>query len=63
MVSVAFQLIEEFTAHAQRDSLEDTREIPQTALTLQITYVHPMVTVHKFSKNLEAISKTLDSEE
>jgi len=27
MVSVAFQLIEEVTAHAQRDSLEDTREI------------------------------------
>ena len=27
MVSVASQLIEEVTAHAQRDSLEDAREI------------------------------------
>jgi len=27
MASVAFQLIEEVTAHAQRDSLEDEREI------------------------------------
>ena len=27
MVSVAFQLIEEVTAHAQSDSLEDAREI------------------------------------
>jgi len=27
MASVAFQLIEEVTAHAQSDSLEDAREI------------------------------------
>jgi len=27
MASVAFQLIEEITAHAQSDSLEDAREI------------------------------------
>jgi len=27
MASVAFQLIEEVTAHAQSDSLEDVREI------------------------------------
>ena len=27
MASVASQLIQEFTAHAQRDSLEDAREI------------------------------------
>jgi hypothetical protein len=36
MVSVASQLIEEVTAHAQRDSLEDA----QMVLTFRITVVH-----------------------
>jgi len=39
MASVASQLIEEVTAHAQCDSLEDAREYAQTVLTFQLTYV------------------------
>jgi len=35
MASVASQLIQEVTAHAQSDSLEDA----QTVLTFRITYV------------------------
>jgi len=36
MASVASQLIEEVTAHALNDSLEDA----QTVLTFRITYIH-----------------------
>jgi len=39
MASVASQLIEEVTAHAQRDSLEDPREICADVPTFRITYV------------------------
>ena len=39
MASVASQLIQEVTAHAQSDSLEDAREICADVLTSQITYV------------------------
>ena len=39
MASVASQLIEEVTAHAQSDSLEDAREICAGG-TFRITYVH-----------------------
>jgi len=38
MASVASQLIEEATAHAQSDSVEDARDA-QTVLTFRITYV------------------------
>ena len=41
MASVASQLIEEITTHAQRDSLEDA----QTVLTFRITYVYVCIDV------------------
>ena len=44
MASVASQLIEEGTAHAQSDSLEDA----QTVLTFRITYVQTNLTSCSF---------------
>jgi len=38
MASVASQLIEEVTAHAQRDSLEDSREICAVPNNLRILW-------------------------
>jgi len=40
MASVAPQLIEEVTGHAQSDSIEDAREICTDILTFGITYVY-----------------------
>ena len=42
MASVASQLIEEVTAHAQSDSLEDAREICADG-TFRITYVESIL--------------------
>ena len=39
MASVASQLIEEVTAHAQSDSLEDVREICADGTYFRITYL------------------------
>ena len=39
MASVASQLTQEVTAHAQRDSLEDVQEICAEVLTFRLTYV------------------------
>ena len=39
MSSVASQLIEEVTAHAQSDSLDDAREICADGTSFRITYV------------------------
>jgi hypothetical protein len=48
MASVASQLIEEVTAHAQSDSLEDEREICADGTyfpnILRTTSVHPQLT-------------------
>jgi hypothetical protein len=53
MASVASQLIEEVTAHAQRDSLEDAREIcadgtyfPNNLRTYIHTYIHTYTYTH-----------------
>jgi len=50
MASVASQLIEKVTAHAQRDSLEDAREIcadgtyfPNNLRTIKKTHTHKHV--------------------
>jgi len=39
MASVVSQLIEEVTAHAQRDRLRMCKRYTQTVFTFQITYV------------------------
>jgi len=53
MASVASQLIEEITAHAQRDSLEDAREIcaDGTDCPNNLRTSLPRCTILKFWKN------------
>jgi hypothetical protein len=45
---VASQLIEEVTAHAQRDSLEDAREICADG-TFRITYVYIYIYIYIYN--------------